>query len=206
MNLLFLLTWISCWTNSRASKEFRKGFYTWLYLFQSMRKEVVDVACYNVLFDDSSWTAVGGPGVARLRSDHHRSTWLPLRRLPGSGGVVTKAQRWPPRPSGVHWIKSMIPCWILKLAIVALPIIRMEWNTSYFIHKYRRWWTYSTILLAVKRSTWMLADTWNVHWPKGFFTILQRFYRNKVAFFFLESLIHYPIDLYFRIMYRESKM
>ena len=32
---------------------------------------------------------VGGPGVARLRSNHHRSTWLPLRRLPGSGGVVT---------------------------------------------------------------------------------------------------------------------
>ena len=26
---LFLLTWISCWTNSRASKEFSKGFYTW---------------------------------------------------------------------------------------------------------------------------------------------------------------------------------
>ena len=34
-------------------------------------------------------TGVGGPGVARLRSNHHRSTWLPLRRLPGSGGVVT---------------------------------------------------------------------------------------------------------------------
>ena len=33
-------------------------------------------------------TGVGGPGVARLRSNHHRSTWLPLRRLPGSGGVV----------------------------------------------------------------------------------------------------------------------
>ena len=77
----------------------------------------------------------------------------------------------------------MIPCWILKLAIVALPIIRMEWNTSYFIHRYRRWWTNSTVLLAVKRSTWMLADTWNVHWPKGFLTTLQRYYRNKVAFF-----------------------
>ena len=29
MNLLFLLTWISCWTNSSSSKEFSKGFYTW---------------------------------------------------------------------------------------------------------------------------------------------------------------------------------
>ena len=27
--IFFLLTWISCWTNSRASKEFSKGFYTW---------------------------------------------------------------------------------------------------------------------------------------------------------------------------------
>ena len=25
----FLLTWINCWTNSRASKEFSKGSYTW---------------------------------------------------------------------------------------------------------------------------------------------------------------------------------
>ena len=38
---------------------------------------------------DSHGAGVGGPGVARLRSNHHRSTWLPLRRLPGSGGVVT---------------------------------------------------------------------------------------------------------------------
>ena len=96
------------------------------------------------------------------------------------------------RYEGLVWVNaqrsdysgSPLHTWV---AIVALPIIRMEWNTSYFMHRYRRWWTNSTVLLAVKRSTWMLADTWNIHWQKGFLTTLQRYYRNKVAFFLEEN-------------------
>ena len=29
----FSLTWISCWTNTRASKDFSKGLYTWYLIY-----------------------------------------------------------------------------------------------------------------------------------------------------------------------------